>query len=157
MFFLIDWIAAIRGANNISVQCMVHCWGSDFVVVFFSFLPTPFLCLTNRFQLIYDGQTVGEQYPRGRNTAQALPHVSEKSKVLAGNTCWDNKIVRKAGPLKGHGEDCGEKEGWPLRLRITCKYRTHVLNLFCTYLLFVLSKGCYNLFIFGRAYCFIES
>lgn len=42
----------------------------------------------------------GKRTAHGHNTAQVPPHVSERSEVPAGNTCCDNKIVRKAGPLK---------------------------------------------------------
>lgn len=53
----------------------------------------------------------GRTIPLGRNIAQAPHHVPQRREVLSGNTCWDNKIVRKAGPLKGHGALHIEEEG----------------------------------------------
>ncbi|TNN87300.1 hypothetical protein EYF80_002502 [Liparis tanakae] len=40
----------------------------------------------NGFQLIYDGQTAGEQYPVDV-TRRKLYHMSQRREVLTGNTC----------------------------------------------------------------------
>lgn len=95
-------------------QCRGPHHSLDIVVVFLPFLALPLLMSDKLFPANLRWSKCGRTIPRGRNTAQALPHVPEKSEVLAGNTYWDNKIVRKAGPLRGHAEENIQREGGPM-------------------------------------------
>ena len=145
----------MRETFSESAQCTIQCLGDIaalILLLFFSFSwpPSPpllFLLSDKSFPANLRWSNCGRTILRGRNTAQALPHVPEKSEVLAGNTYWDNKIVRKAGPPKGHGVEKCPAQGVCFG-RTFCVHHS-VLCFFFFFLKFHEEKGRCSLIVGG--------